>query len=52
MGTKVGKQKDNKHISGLTVDALYQLVNRGGREKQKAITELTKRGFGPKSNSW
>lgn len=47
MGTKVGKQKDSKFISGLTIEALNQLVVRGGKEKQKALTELAKRGLNP-----
>ena len=43
MGTRIGKQKDNKPISGLSVKDLTALVNKGGKDKLKALKELKKR---------
>jgi len=43
MGTRIGKQKDNKPISGLTVKDLNTLVSKGGKDASKAIKELSKR---------
>lgn len=44
MGTKIGKQKEAKPVAGFSTSQLQGLVERGGKDKQKAITELTKRG--------
>ena len=43
MGTKVGKQKEGKAISGLSIKDLNTLVSKGGKDKLKALKELSKR---------
>jgi len=43
MGTRIGKQKETKPISGLTVKDLNTLVSKGGKDKAKALRELSKR---------
>ena len=45
MGVKVGQltKGDGKYISGLSVSDLKQLVERGSKDKRKALNELAKR---------